>query len=50
MQFDKCDLDYEHGVLHLHKKKCEGCTYYSECEYVKMMREVNADGKTTDCD
>lgn len=48
MQKDKCDFDYEHGILHLHEKKCEECTYYSECKYVKMMREVKADENNND--
>ena len=43
MQIDKCDSDYEKGILHLHKNKCEECTYYSECKYVKMLTEVKAD-------
>ena len=40
MTTEKCDYDYNNDSLHIHKNKCENCEYYSDCEYVAVVKAI----------
>lgn len=46
----KCDYEYEHDNLHIHKNKCEKCKYYLNCCYVKAIKNLENLEVNTDAD
>ena len=34
----KCDYEYEHDNLHIHKNKCEKCKYYLNCHFIEELK------------